>query len=293
MVGDPAVPTGKVPDAYRPAGDPAADGYAAAKYTQQEIVPQGNQGVKTVRLFTSDDPNSRLWVAGWRAGIAGTDLTLDLRPAADLEQADKQGVRDLIDRRHVLVVGVDGDEGLARAIASSGKPDNVGYAPTPVIAASSTFSESFVTAAGIPGRLGVIRGMTEVTPDSRDGLAYSSTVPRVLPGTLPSLEGIRGYVTGLALADATKDGTDAADVRQRLRQPAPFTDALASPWRTDAPDRGSQRFTVLGATFLTSTLTPVSQGGQSYTGTYFSDGAWNRLSSDIFGPPLDKPPLAG
>ena len=145
----------------------------------------------------------------------------------------------------------------------------------------------------IVSRLGVVRGLAEVAPDSRDALAYSTAVSQIFPGTAPSLQGIRGYVTGLALEDAVKDGLASKDLRTRLAKPAQFTDALTAPWRSDATDLGGQRFTLLGATFLSATLVPPSAGGEAYAGTYFSVGAWNRLSSELFGPPLDQPPLKG
>jgi methionine-rich copper-binding protein CopC/putative copper export protein len=293
LVGDPSVPATKVSDAYRGAGDPAADGFSAARYVATSVSAQANTGVKTVRVFAADDELGTRWVAGWRAGLEGSGLELDVRTPEELLDADRSQVRDLFDRRKVLALGVDGPASLAPAIALAGGPDNVGYAPSPVVASGRTLTERFVLAAGRPGRLGVVRGMVEIATDSRDALAYSQTVRRVFPGVAPSLQGIRGYVTGLALADGVKRGVEPADLRARLARPAPFTDALASPWRSDATSLGSQRFTLLGATFLSSTLIPPSKGGQSFTGTYFPDGAWNRLSSEIYGPPLDQPPLEG
>jgi hypothetical protein len=244
-------------------------------------------------VFAADDQAGKRWVAGWYAGLAGSRLHLDVRAPGALEQAPRDGVRRLLDRRAAVAVAVDGPQSLARAIARSGGPANVGYAPAPVIASGRTFSERFIRAAGTPGRLGVIRGAAEVTPDSADALAYAGAVRQLFPGASPSLQGIRGYVTGLALAAGVKHGIDPVSVRRALKQPAPFTDAIAAPYRSDAPDLGSQRFTLLGATFLSATLIPPSKGGESYSGTYFPDGAWSRLDSEPLGPPLDQPPLHG
>ena len=88
-------------------------------------------------------------------------------------------------------------------------------------------------------------------------------------------------------------GTSPQDLVERLRRPAPFTDAIAAPWRADAPAAGAQRFTVLGPTFLAATLVPPSAGGEAYGGRFFADGAWRPLTSDVYGPPLDAPVAAG
>jgi putative copper export protein/methionine-rich copper-binding protein CopC/ABC-type branched-subunit amino acid transport system substrate-binding protein len=289
IVGDPSVPAGGATGAFRVAGDPAANAFAAARYVRDRVTASAAPSAHVVRLFASDER----WIAGWRAGL-GSDLRLEVEPPEALAGASRAEVRRLIDRRTAVAVGVDGPAtALARAIARSGGPANVGYAPAPVIASGRTFSERFIAESGHAGRLGVVRGATEVTPDSADALAYAGAVRQLFPGSAPTLQGIRGYVTGLALGEAVKRGITPADLRARLRQPAQFTDALTAPYRSDAPDLGSQRFTLLGATFLSATLIPPSKGGESYSGTYFPDGAWSRLSSEADGPPLDRPPLRG
>ncbi|MEA2125112.1 MAG: copper transport protein [Solirubrobacteraceae bacterium] len=287
IVGDPSVPTGG--GAFRLAGDPAANAYAAARYVRDRVTASAAPGARTVRVYAAD----KRWIAGWYAGLAGSDLQLSVHDPRALETASVAALRRAFDRRSAVAVAVDGPETLARAIARSGGPANVGYAPAPVIASGRTFSERFIADSGRAGRLGVVRGATEVTPDSADGLAYAGAVRQLFPGSSPTLQGIRGYVTGLALAESVKRGIDPADVRRRLRQPEPFTDAIAAPYRSDAPDLGGQRFTLLGATFLSATLIPPSKGGEAYSGTYFADGAWSRLSSEWSGPPLDRPPLRG
>jgi hypothetical protein len=56
---------------------------------------------------------------------------------------------------------------------------------------------------------------------------------------------------------------------------------------------GTQRFTVLTANFLPATLIPVSKGGESFSGSYFPDGSWQRATTQPLGPPLRAklPPL--
>jgi hypothetical protein len=141
----------------------------------------------------------------------------------------------------------------------------------------------------------MIQGTSTVAVASRDGLTLSQAIPALFPGERASLEGLRGYVAGLALDDGLRDGTGARSIVARLTRPLPFTDAIPAPWRSDAPAAGAQRLDVLEPTFLSSTLIPTSQGGESYSGQYFSDGAWTRPTTDLFGPSLRAPvaPLTG
>jgi hypothetical protein len=162
-------------------------------------------------------------------------------------------------------------------------------AVAPVLGSERVLSESFVRAAGGIGRLGAVQGTSSVGTQSRDAIAYGGTVGVLYAGERPTLEGLRGYATGLALIDGVRDGTGAAQIAHRLARPAPFTDALVAPWRSDAPAAGSQRLAVLGPTFLPATLIPASSGGESYSGRYFADGAWRPLGSDLYGPSLRAP----
>jgi putative copper export protein/methionine-rich copper-binding protein CopC len=293
IVGDPAVPAGGDSGAFRLAGDPAANGYAAAQYLVDQVQPSAAPTARTVRVFAPGDAEGRRWVAGWRAGLEGSGLHVVTDSPGTLVTAGRDAARRALDRRTAVAVAVDGPAAIAKGIARSGGSDNVGYAPAPVIASGRTFSERFISDSGYAGRMGVVRGATEVRPDAADSLAYAKAIGQLYPGASPTLQGIRGYVTGLALAEGTRRGIGPADLRRRLREPAAFTDALAAPYRSDAPALGSQRFTLLGATFLSTTLVPPSQGGTAYSGTYFPDGAWSPLFTQPTGPPLDGPPLEG
>jgi hypothetical protein len=142
------------------------------------------------------------------------------------------------------------------------------------------------TNSGAPRRSRRSSSGPSTSPDGRDALAYAHALPGLFPGERPSLQGIRGYVTGPALTGAVRRGTRPAEIARALRRPRPFTDALAAPWRADAPSLGGQRFTMLGTRFQSATLIPPSAGGEAYSGTLFPDGAWNRLSSELYGPPL-------
>jgi hypothetical protein len=157
------------------------------------------------------------------------------------------------------------------------------FKPAPVFASDRLLSERFIEESRDAGRVGAVQGVSSVAVDSRDGLTLSQALPALFPGESASLEGLRGYVTGLALDYGLRGGTSAAAVDARLARPAPFTDAIAEPWRSDVPAAGAPRLGVLEATFLTTTLLPVSSGGEAYTGEYFPSGAWERPVTTLFG----------
>lgn len=277
LVGDPAVEPAATAHAFRLAGDSYAEGFAAGTYAREQLRPGAAPGARAIRAVVGGDALGRRWLAGLRAGSR-----LPVVAARRLGAA-------AADRRRTLALALDGPAApLAAALARLGAPRRA-FAPAPVLASERTYSERFVTAAGALGRLGVVRGATEVSPDSRDALSYARAAPAIFPGLRPSLEGLRGYVTGLALGAGVRRGTSAAALERALRRPAPFTDALAGPWRADAPAAGGQRFGILGPTFLAATLVPPSAGGESYNGDFFADGAWRRLTSDLYGPSLAAP----
>ena len=317
IVGDPAVAPVSAPRVFRLAGDPAAEGYAAGRYLVRGVVAaqadaDARDAPSPVRAYAARDALGRRWLAGLRRALAGATPADAARwPAPDgagdpRTRGSDRAVRVVassparfaaaparaLDRRRTAAVVLDGPAAqLAAALRRAGRPGGR-WAPAPVIASERTFSEAFVGAAGSLGRLGVVRGASEISPDSRDALAYAQAVGELFPGERPTLEGLRGYATGLALAAAVRGGTAPDDVVARLRRPAPFTDAIAAPWRADAPAAGAQRFTVLGPTFLAATLVPPSAGGESFSGRFFADGAWRRLTSDVYGPPLAAPVLS-
>lgn len=134
--------------------------------------------------------------------------------------------------------------------------------------------------AGTLGRIGVLQGASEVSTQTADAVAYSRAVRTLFVGETPTLDGIRGYVGGLALRSvlAGDQSLGARDVDRRLRAPKVFTDALLTPRAPSAPGRGSQAVIVISPQFIASTITPVQQGGQRFDGTYFPDGAWINAS---------------
>ena len=295
VVSDPAVGPVAARRDFRLAGDPYAEGFATGQYVRTSVARAAPPGVRTVLGVDGGDAQAARRLRGERAALAGARLRLEVVPVARVERAGKPELERLLDRRRTLTMLLDGPspEALDAALRrlGGGQP---GFPPAPILASARVMSERFVENAGSLGRLGVIQGTAEVTPDSRDALGYAQAVPALYPGRRPSLDGLRGYLAGLALRQGVRGGTAPAAIARDLLRPPPFTDALGSPWRDDAPDAGSQRFELLGPNFLPSTLIPTSAGGESFNGSFFTDGAWQRLSTDLYGPPLTLPlpPLA-
>jgi hypothetical protein len=282
VVGDPAVDPLAAARVFRLAADPYADGFAAAQSIASDVLPVSVRSARTVLVRIPADAQGRRRLEGLRAGLAEVATPLRVRPlSGGLSPSD-------LDRSRIVAVVLDGTDAQAPALAAelARLPARPG---APVIASERLLSERFIRAAGDAGRLGIVQGTSAVSVDSRDGLTLAQAVPALFAGSRPSLETLRGYVTGLALIDGLQRGTAAAAIAARLARPAPFTDAQAAPWRSDAPVAGSPRLGLLQPTFLAASLVPASQGGETYSGAYFADGAWERPSSALFGPPLTSP----
>ena len=297
--GDPA--TNDVPGArvFRLAADPYADGVALAQTIRADVLPVSARGARTVKILFAADEQGQRRLQGFEAGLVGVKPALRIEPVSysSLAGANSGQISSILNRGNTVALVLDVPDvqasALARAIARL-PATAATFKPAPVIASERLLSEGFVEASGNAGRLGVVQGTSSVAVDSRDGLILSQALPALFPGESASLEGLRGYVTGLALDYGLANGTSATAVAARLERPAPFTDAIAEPWLSTYPADGSQRLTVLDPTFLTTTLLPVSSGGEAYSGEYFPNGAWERPTSQLFGPALTArlPPLA-
>lgn len=300
IAGDPA--TNDVPGSrvFRLAADPYADGVAIAQTIKADVLPVSSRTAHTVKVLIAGDEQGQRRLAGFRSALAKIRPALHIQPVnyATLTHAGPQQLLSILDRNQTVALVVDVPDTQAPALARAiGRLPalQATFKPAPIIASERVLSESFVEAAGDAGRIGVVQGTSTVAVDSRDGLLLSQALPALFPGQSASLEGLNGYVTGLALDYGLANGTSPATVAARLTRPAPFTDAIAEPWLSDAPAVGSQRLTVLDPTFLTTTLLPVSSGGEAYSGEYFPNGAWERPTSEVFGPPINSrpPPLTG
>jgi len=287
LAGDPALGPVQAARTFRVAADPYADGVALAQAVRSSVTPAAAAGVHALHVVAAPDVQGARRLAGLRAGLAGSAVRIDTLAPRAVADATPAALTRFLDRNRSLALVLDGsDADAVRYGAALRRLGRRTHGQAPVLGSERVLSEALVEAAGDEGRIGLVQGTSSVSVGSRDALALAQTIPALYPGEHPSLEALRGYVTGLALLDGLRDGTSAAAIVQRLTRPSPFTDALAAPWRSDAPAAGSQRLILLAPTFLSSTLVPPSQGGEAYSGTYFPDGAWAPASTAVYGPSL-------
>ena len=286
IVADPAVPLVPGDRVFRLAGDPYAEGYADGQYLTSVVEPTAAS--KVVRVVRPTDDAGRRRLDGLRAALGGSKFRIQ-EISADALEIGPVELRSVIDRRSAAAVMVDGDPNRLAATFKAMGDGVLDFDPAVLIAPSQLLSERLLESSGALGRTQAIQGAVEVSTDSATAQSYARAVPAVYPGESPTLDGLRGYVAGLALEQGVTNGTDPGQIASALRQPAPFTDALLAPWRSDAPAAGNQRFTLVDASFLPATLIPTQVGGESFNGTFFTDGSWSRLSSQALGPPLQAP----
>jgi hypothetical protein len=286
IVGDPSVAPVASEHVFRLAADPYAQGVALGQYVKRRIAASAQPGAGPLRAVIGADAQGRRLLAGLRVGLAGTRLAV-LRGLANAD------LRRLLSHRESLALLLDGPAGGgadAAAVARFGRTEG-NTTQVPVLASERVLSERFVTAAGALGRIGALQGVSEVSTATRDAQYYGRAVQLLYRGARPTIDGLRGYVTGLALVDAVQKGISRASIEARLRRPAVFTNALLAPWTPAAPGLGSQALLVIAPQFLSSTLVPPAQGGESYQGTYFPDGDWINATTTAFGPgPSAQPP---
>ena len=305
IAGDPAIEPVTGNRVFRLAADPYADGRAIAQAIGTEVVPVSTTTAHTIDVVSVGDEQGQLRLAGLRAGLAALHRSIHIQPIAErvLLHDGPKALLGLLDRTHTMAMVLDGTDaqepGLAAALRRLPAEGAV-FEPAPVFASERLLSEGLIEQAGGAGEVGVVQGTSTVEVDSRDGLTLSQALPALFPGEDASLESLRGYVTGLALDYGMGAGTSPATIASRLRRPAPFTDAIAEPWRANDPAAGASEESVLEPTFLTSTLLPVSSGERPTRGLYFPNGAWERPDTNLFGvsarqplPALPAAPLRG
>ena len=306
VVGDPGVDPTAAEDVFRLAADPFAQGVAFGQLVRNRILASGEPGVRTVRALLGKDLQGRRLLAGLRAGlrassaVRGSPATPGPRPSlrllepGSLARLSRGELAALVDRLSTTALIVDGPGqggADARAIALLGVARGADLAPAPLLFSERVLSETLVLSAGALGRIGAVQGVSEVATNTADGALYQAAVPLLFRGDLASVDGLRGYATGLALRDALRSGTDAGQIVARLRDPRVFTNALLAPWSPREPGAGSPNVVALQPQFLSPTLVPTSIGGESKASVYFPQGSWTVTSGVPLGvtPALRQP----
>jgi hypothetical protein len=213
-----------------------------------------------------------------------------------LAKLSAEGLARVLDRRRTTALILDGpDEGGAdaRAIARLGSARGRTHTPAPLLLSERVLSESYVLSAGTLGRIGAVQGVSEVSTNTPDAQLYEAAVPLLFRGDIASVDGLRGYVTGLALRDALRSGTSASAIAAHLRAPRVFTNALLAPWSPREPGAGSPNAVALQPQFLSPTLVPTAIGGEAQDTEYFPQGSWTVTSAIPLGVTagLRQPPV--
>lgn len=287
IAAEPSAPTVARRHLWRVAGDPAAEGAAVAAYLQERIPADDPRTVAVVRAAAAGD--EAVTVRGGEAGTAARTRVAALADALEpsgirvvAEPPTRAGVLRALDRERHAGVLLDGDaDRLAPLLRAAGRDAVAGRLHVNVVvAASALLDEGFQERAGDLGSTGVIATPSEVLPQSVDGVRLVRQWRALFPSDRPGIAGLRGYVAGLALAEGVRQGEEPSQVAERLRRPAPFTDALVAPWREGAPQAGAPLYAFLSPRFLP----PALAGDEGHRGEgWFTAGTWTRAGGQVYG----------
>src|SRR5207245_1151065 len=179
---------------------------------------------------------------GRRAGRALRDdggvkaaLALDPAEAAKVEGTRSPGTADVevVVQTHapgtplapLVVEAANGDKHVATFLAAD--PAALGPAldtlsdlqiggASALLVASRGFDEAFLRSSKI-GRRGDVKIFGEVAPDSGESLLYTKLVFTIFPGEQPSIDGLRGYMAGKAIATVLDKGASAGALAEHLK----------------------------------------------------------------------------
>ncbi|MEA2148742.1 MAG: copper transport protein [Solirubrobacteraceae bacterium] len=308
IVGDPAVDPTSARDVFRLASDPFVQGLAFGQLVRNRILAASQPGVRTVRAAVGSDLQSARLLAGLRLGLQASSAvkgspatpgpapTLVVLSRGSLARRSADGLASVLDSRRTAALVVDGPAGGgadADAIARLGAARGTDLTPAPLLFSERVLSEPLVLRAGALGRIGAVQGVSEVATNTADAELYKAAVPLLFRGDLASVDGLRGYATGLALRDALRSGTSTDAILGHLRDPSVFTNALLAPWSPSEPGAGSPFVVALQPQFLSPTLVPPSVGGEAKDTEYFPQGSWTVTSGTPLGvvPGISQPPL--
>ena len=290
VVADPSIPPFEGERVFRLAGDPYAEGWAVARVVIRSTFRVAPGAPRSVAVLSeAGDPSTERTLAGLRAGL---DLDPDVAEKVEGERPPEiRGVKILplvwekgaplapllqsaIDStQHVAsLLRIDPDElapGLDSADAAEIRQTNA------VVVPNRHFDEGFYLASEL-GRRGGIIVLGEVAPDSAESLVYTKLVLSFFTGERPTIDGLRGYLAGKAIAEGLRGGPSAGEIARRLRLLGPFSDGVVSGWSPAAAAAGSWRFLLYRGNFVPMGLIP---GDDPAPGRFFDEGAWTRVET--------------
>lgn len=305
VVGDPAVDPTETPGVFRLVADPFVQGIALGQLIRGRVQPVGVAKAPVVRAVVADDLQGKRLIKGLQIGLSPKAAPKDFAEpsslpvpkvvqleAGSLAALDDNALSRLIDARRSTAVVVDlpgGGGADVAAIERLGRSQGDKILTSPILLSERVLSETVVRAAGALGHLGAVQGVSEVSPASVDAVLYKMALPQLFRGELASLDGLRGYAAGRALAEGLRAGTSSKDITRYLTSPDVFSSALLAPWSRQQPGLGSTAVVPLQPQFLAPTLVPGSTGGERQDDSYFPQGNWNVTSTAPLGlvPGLD------
>ncbi|KRC53384.1 MULTISPECIES: copper resistance protein CopC [unclassified Nocardioides] len=299
VVGDPAVDPTETRGVFRLVADPFAQGVALGQLIRGRVQPAGVAAEPVVRALVADDLQGRRLLAGLRIGLSPKAAPRGFaepssRPVPEVVQLEPGSLASLDDGALTRVIDARRTTALVVDLPDAGGPDvgaieRLGRArgdkvlTSPILLSERVLSETVVRASGALGHLGAVQGVSEVSPSSTDAVLYRMAVPQLFRGELASLDGLRGYATGRAIAEALATGTSARKVLEYLGSPDVFSSALLAPWSPRQPGLGSTAVVALQPQFLAPTLIPGSAGGERQDDSYFPEGNWAVTSTAPLG----------
>jgi methionine-rich copper-binding protein CopC/putative copper export protein len=298
IVGDPSVDPTAAKDVFRLAADPYAQGLAFGQLVRNRISSTGDPGVNVVRADLGRDLQSQRLLAGLRVGLRDASAVrgapvgprpeprLVLIRQGSLAGLSRSALTKILLRSSTTAFILDGPGqggADAAAIEHLGAVEGAEIAPAPLLFSERVLSETAVRQAGPLGRIGAVQGVSEVSTATPQAELYQGALPLLFRGDIASVDGLRGYVAGLALLDAIRSGTDRAAIVRHLHAPSVFSTALLAPWSARRPGAGSPAVLALQPQFLSPTLTPTEAGGEEQDSAYFPQGNWTITSQTPLG----------
>ncbi len=287
IVSDDNIPVTQGRDVFRMAPNPYAEGYAAGQYIGKVGLKSTPNPPHRIAAIIADNPDSQSRLAGLRAALGPYDVAVDEIPA---DQVQASELRSLLPASRWLGIYADGNfNQLTGAMRVAGAETAHTVDPTPIIVSQRLASERFVIDSGDLGDEGQVRAITDVDPTSNDASLYAELVPQVV-GEQATVPGLSGFVAGQALAYGLVHGDSPSAIVERLRDPGVFSTIATSPWDNRDPADGTLIFRMVLAQFLPDNLIPTGGGspGEPYEGQFFTDGAWEPATNELFSPlPID------
>jgi len=295
VLGDANAAVVKGPRVFRLAADPQAEGWAMGRAVARSAFTNRPDTPHRISVLVDEgDPTTDRAVVGLKAALA-----LDPKAAEAVEHLPSSNASDVevdVLRRSagaplLPLVRAALDPRRYAAAFLRADPNDLGAAldqltseelagPAAVFVGTRDFDETFYRASKI-GRRGDIVVLGEVAPDSGDSFGYTGLLQGLFPGEQATIDGLRGYLTGRAIAKVLKKGAGSAGLAHRLQLLGFFSDALASGWSPAAPDAGSWRFFAYKGSFIPSGLQP---GEKPNPGRFFAGGgAWSRVATANIG----------